>query len=80
MQGASVIVTSGICQPSMARFATKLALDARTNFQNQPEIGLLFGRNPDLANLSEHGSAIFAQHGSSAALVNLHPLMGENRF
>jgi hypothetical protein len=30
-----------------------LALNARTNFQNQPEIGVMFGRNPDLANLSE---------------------------
>jgi hypothetical protein len=39
----------------------------------------MFGRNPELANLSEHGGAIFAQHGSYAALVNLQPLMGENR-
>jgi len=31
-----------------------LALNARTNFQNQPEIRVMFGRNPDLANLSEH--------------------------
>ena len=47
---------------------TNLALNARTNFQNQLEIGLMFGRNPDLANLSEHSRQFLLNMGLMTTL------------